>query len=199
MSDPSERNLAEQKPLLKLAIEIGPLVAFFIAQRQLDIFYATGIFMGAMVISVTAARRMEGRWPVMPLVTLVFVLIMGGLTLWLGDEDFIKLKPTITNLCFAVILAGGLLADRLFLKMAFGEAFQLTEIGWKKLTWNFAGFFVFLAILNEVVRRTFSTDDWTTFKVFGIMPLTFVFMVSQAPLLKKHSIEPSDEPEPPND
>lgn len=191
MDEPQPRRTIS--PGLKLLIELGPLVAFFITQRKWDIFWATGVFMVAISISLVASRRLERRWPTMPLVTAVFVLILGGLTLYLQDATFIKLKPTIVNLLFAGILLGGLAAGRLFLKVVFEGAFQLEDLGWRVLTVRFGVFFVFLAGLNEVVWRNFSEDAWVNFKVFGIMPLTLVFMLAQAKLLERHAIEPEVE------
>ena len=151
--------------------------------------------MVAMLISVGAARHIEGRWPTMPLITLVFVLVLGSLTLLLGDGLFIKVKPTFTNLTFAAILFGGLARGKLFLKVVFGEAFQLREEGWRKLTLRFGWFFVALAGLNELVWRNFSDDGWTNFKVFGIMPLTIVFMLLQTGLLRRYAVggDPSED------
>ncbi len=180
-------------PGLKLLIELGPLVAFFITQRVRDIFWATGVFMVAISISLIASRRLERRWPTMPLVTAFFVLTLGGLTLYLQDATFIKLKPTIVNLLFATILLGGLAAGRLFLKVVFESAFQLEDLGWRILTVRFGIFFVFLAGLNEIVWRNFSEDAWVNFKVFGIMPLTLVFMLAQSKLLERHALEPDTE------
>ncbi len=191
MDEPEPRRTIS--PGLKLLIELGPLVAFFITQRKWDIFWATGVFMVAISISLVASRRLERRWPTMPLVTAVFVLILGGLTLYLKDATFIKLKPTIVNLLFAAILLGGLAAGRLFLKVVFEGAFQLEDLGWRILTVRFGLFFVFLAGVNEVVWRNFSEDTWVSFKVFGIMPLTLVFMLAQAKLLERHAIEPDAE------
>ena len=143
-------------------------------------------FMVAIVISLIASRILFGRVPVMPLVTGVFVLVFGGLTLWLQDEQFIKIKPTLVNALFAGALFTGLLAGRSLLKIVFGEVFRLTDEGWRKLTLRWACFFTFLAVLNEVVWRSFSTDVWVSFKVFGIMPLTMIFAIAQMGLLKKH-------------
>lgn len=193
----SDADRQPPNPTVKLAIELGPLVAFFVAQRRWDLIVATGVFMGAMVVSVIASRRLEGRWPTMPLITLVFVLLLGGLTLLLGDGLFIKVKPTFTNLTFAAILLGGMARGKLFLKVVFQEAFQLEEEGWRKLTLRFGLFFIALAGLNEVVWRTFSDDGWTNFKVFGIMPLTVVFMLAQAGLLQRHAQQPEGEAEGP--
>lgn len=175
-------------PGVKFAVELGPLVLFFICQRRWDLMVATAAFMVAMLLSVTASRVLERRWPTMPLVTLVFVLVLGALTLWLGDSRFIKIKPTFTNLTFATVLLVGMARGKLFLKVVFGEAFQLAEEGWRKLTWRLGGFFIGLAALNEVVWRNFSEDAWTNFKVFGIMPLTIGFMLLQGGLIKEHAL-----------
>jgi intracellular septation protein len=178
--------------LLKLVVEVGPLAVFFIVNwRTQDIYWATGAFMAATLASLIASRALFGRIPVMPLVTGVFVMVFGGLTLWLQDDHFIKMKPTIVNALFAGILFTGLVTGQAFLKILFGEVFRLTEEGWRRLTFRWACFFVFLAILNEIVWRTFSTDAWVSFKVFGIMPLTMIFAVAQIGLLRQYE-PPSD-------
>lgn len=177
--------------LLKLAVEIGPLVVFFIVNARVDIFWGTGTFMVATIIALAASRVLFGRIPVMPLVSGFCVLVFGSLTLWLHDDHFIKIKPTIVNGLFAAALFGGLLAGHSLLKLVFGEVFRLTEDGWRKLTIRWACFFLFLAVLNEIVWRSLSTDAWVSFKVFAIMPLTMVFAISQIGLLKAHEI-PAD-------
>lgn len=177
-------------PLTKLLIELGPLLVFFFTNAKFGIFAATGAFMVAIVLSLGASWHFERRLPPMAMVTGVVVLVFGGLTLYLEDELFIKLKPTIVNTLFGVVLAGGLLAGKSFLRVVFGPVFQLTEEGWRILTFRWMLFFFALAILNEVVWRNFTTDQWVTFKVFGIMPLTIVFTMFQMPLLQKHGIEP---------
>jgi intracellular septation protein len=183
----------DRNQLIKLAVELGPLIVFFIANAKAGIFWGTAAFMAATLVSLIASRTLLGKIPTMPLVSAVFVLTFGGLTLWLQDDLFIKMKPTILNSLFAVILLGGLVAGRLFLKIVFGDVMRLTEEGWRKLTLRWAIFFVVLAILNEIVWRNFSTDLWVTFKVFGIMPLTFVFAISQIGLLKKYEFSTSQE------
>ncbi|SLN14615.1 septation protein A [Oceanibacterium hippocampi] len=175
-----------RKPLIKMAIEIGPLVVFFIANAKVGIFYATGTFMVAIVISLAASYAMERKLPTVPLVTAVFVLVMGGLTLYLHDELFIKLKPTVVNGLFAAILFGGLAFGKSLLRPVFGQVLFLTDRGWMLLTLRWALFFVLLAIVNEIVWRNFSTDTWVSFKVFGIMPLTLVFSMAQLPLLNRY-------------
>jgi intracellular septation protein len=177
--------------LLKLAVEVGPLVVFFIVNARAGIFWGTGVFMVTTIVALIASRFMFGRIPVMPLISGACVVVFGGLTLWLQDDHFIKIKPTIVNALFAVALFGGLLAGHSLLKVVFGEVFRLNEDGWRKLTLRWACFFTFLAVLNEVVWRTVSTDTWVSFKVFAIMPLTMVFALSQIGLLKAHEI-PAD-------
>ncbi len=190
MTDEPHKNDSQPQDLrgqlLKLLVEVGPLVVFFVMNARAGIFWGTGAFMVAIVISLIASRILFGRVPVMPLVTGVFVLVFGGLTLWLQDEQFIKIKPTLVNALFAGALFTGLLAGRSLLKIVFGEVFRLTDEGWRKLTLRWAFFFTFLALLNEVVWRSFSTDVWVSFKVFGIMPLTMIFAIAQMGLLKQH-------------
>lgn len=184
---PSEPQL-DSRQLLKLLVEIGPLVVFFVVNARADIFWGTGCFMAATVVSLIASRALFGKIPTMPLVSGFFVVVFGALTLYLQDDHFIKMKPTIVNTLFAVILLGGLLAGHSLLRHVFGEVFKLTEEGWRKLTIRWALFFLVLAVLNEIVWRSFSTDTWVSFKVFGIMPLTMLFAMSQIGLLKQHEL-----------
>ena len=186
MSEPHKPSNAA----LRLALEVGPLVVFFLVNARVDIYWATGAFMVAIVVSLAVSRTVERRFPVMPLVTAVFVLVFGGLTLALQDELFIKLKPTIVNALFGAILLGGLATGRALLKPVFGTGLELDDDGWRALTLRFGLFFLFLAGLNEVVWRSVSTDAWVSFKVFGLMPLTFVFFLLQAPLLRRHGPRP---------
>ena len=179
-------------PIMKLVVETGPLIAFFASYSLYDLMVATAVFMVAVAISLAVSVALERRVPIMPLVTAAVVMVFGGLTLWLDDETFIKMKPTIINGLFASILLGGLALGRAFLKPLFGTVFQLDEAGWRKLSLRWALFFVVVAVLNEGVWRTMSTDFWVSFKVFGILPLTLVFALSQTPLIQRHS--PADEP-----
>lgn len=180
------------KPLLKLAIETGPLVVFFVVNARAGLFAGTAVFMVAIVISVAASWVLERKAPVMPLVSGVFVLVFGGLTLYLADELFIKIKPTLVNGLFAAILFAGLLFNKPLLKSVFGSAFELTERGWYILTIRWAVFFVVLAILNEIVWRSFSTDFWVAFKLMGALPLTLVFALAQTPTLMRHQVVAED-------
>ena len=170
----------------KLMIELGPLLAFFAAWFLADIFWATGVLMAATLVSVVASKLLLGRVSPVIIATAVLVVVFGGLTFWFGDAHFIKMKPTIINLLFAGVLFGGLLTGRPLLKLLFGEAFNLTEEGWRKLTLRWMLFFVVMAVLNEVVWRNFSEATWVNFKVFGILPLTLVFAMSQIGLIKRY-------------
>jgi intracellular septation protein len=189
-------------PLLKLALELGPLVVFFLSNAYAErfgvgegqrIFVATGIFIAATVISLAIHYALVRRLPIMPLVSGAVVVVFGGLTLVLQDELFIKLKPTIVNTLFGLTLLGGLYFRKPLLAIVLDSMFELTEEGWRKLTFRWAIFFFVLAALNEIVWRTQSTDFWVSFKVFGIMPLTVVFALAQTPLLMRHEVRKDSE------
>lgn len=183
-------------PLAKLALEMGPLVLFFltnsygerlfpIAETQ-RIFLATGVFMVATIVSLGVTYAWVRQIPIMPLVSAVVVIVFGGLTIWLNDELFIKLKPTIVNTLFGCILLGGLFFGKSLLSYVLDTVFQLTDEGWRKLTFRWGLFFFVLAAINEIVWRNFSTDTWVNFKVFGIMPITIAFALAQTPLLMRY-------------
>ncbi len=189
---------------LKLALELGPLMVFFFANAKADwlakmlpalaklggpIFIATGLFMIATLISLLVSWLMNGKLPMMPLISGIVVLGFGGLSIWLQNDTFIKMKPTIINALFGSILLVGLLYGRSLLGYVFNAAFQLDDKGWNKLTLRWGLFFLCLAVLNEIVWRNFSTDFWVTFKVWGTMPITVLFTLSQMPLILKHSVD----------
>jgi intracellular septation protein len=187
--------MAEKKqlnPTLKLVLDIGPLVLFFAINAKIGIYAATGVFMVAVLLALAVAYALTRRIEVMPLVTAVVVLIFGGLTLFFQDELFIKLKPTIIYVLFGGALVGGLMFGKPLLGLVFDSVFHLTDEGWRKLTWRWALFFFALAILNEIVWRTQTTDFWVSFKLFGVVPLTFVFGALQYPLLMKYQAEKKD-------
>jgi intracellular septation protein len=174
-------------PALKLVLDIGPLVLFFAVNAKIGIYAATGVFMVAVLAALAVSYALTRHVAVMPVVTAVIVLIFGGLTLVLHDETFIKLKPTIIYVLFGGALLGGLAFGKPLLGIVFDSVFDLTEEGWRKLTWRWALFFVALAVVNEIVWRNFSTDFWVSFKLFGVVPLTFIFGALQYPLLQKYA------------
>lgn len=205
------KELSEEKsisPGLKFALELGPLVVFFFANTYgerlaqafpvLDqfggpLFIATAAFMLATIISLSLSWAWTRTIPAMPLVSGVVVMVFGALTLYLQDETFIKMKPTIVNGLFAATLFGGLLFGKLLLKLVFSMAFEIDDEGWHKLTVRWGLFFVFMALLNEIVWRNTSTDFWVAFKVWGNLPLSIAFTLFQIPLLQRHSLEADDE------
>ena len=180
-------------PLLKLVLDLGPLLLFFFANSHYGIFAATATFMVAVLMALAVSYVMTRHLPIMPVVTAIIVMVFGGLTLILHDATFIKVKPTIIYALFGSVLLGGLYFNKPLLGVVFDSLFQLTEEGWRKLTWRWAIFFFALAVLNEIVWRNTSTNVWVDFKVFGVTPLIFVFAALQAPLVKKYAVEPAPE------
>ena len=178
---------------LKMALEMGPLLIFFVVNAKWGIMPATAVFMVTTTISLAFSYIKTKRLPAMLLIGGTFIMLFGGLTLALDDDMFIKLKPTIVNTLFAAALFTGLATGRNFLKNIFESAIHIDDEGWRKLTWRWAWFFILLAVLNELVWRTQTTDTWVSFKVFGIMPLTLVFSFTQLPLIFRHQIEQTDE------
>ena len=183
-------DIKPEKGMRKLwatALELGPLLLFFAANAKFGIFAATGAFMVAVLIALVVSYVLTRHVAIMPLVTAAIVLVFGSLTLFLHDETFIKLKPTIIYCLFGVILGGGLLLlKRPLLKPIFGAAFQLTDEGWRKLTVRWALFFFVLAAINEFFWRGFSTDTWIASKMFVSFPATLLFAVLQVRLLKRY-------------
>ncbi|MCX5494820.1 septation protein A [Kaistia dalseonensis] len=190
---PNDPKRKELNPILKLLLELGPLGVFFFANARYGIYWATGAFMVVTLAALAASLVITRRLPIMPLVTGIVVVVFGGLTLWLHDDTFIKMKPTIVNALFGAVLLGGLLFGRSLLGYVFDSVFKLTDEGWRVLTFRWGLFFLLLAVLNEVIWRMFSTDVWVQFKVFGIMPLTLVFTLSQLPLITRTTI-PDEQP-----
>ncbi len=203
-SDTTPTKEEKQHPGLKLALEIGPLLVFFFGNLRGEwlaekfpaltaiggpLLIATALFMVATVISLIVSKIVFKHLPVMPFVSGVVVMVFGGLSIWLQDETFIKMKPTIVNTLFGVVLLGGLLFGKSLLGYVFNAAFRLDEEGWKKLTIRWGIFFLFLAVINEIVWRNFSDQFWVNFKVWGTMPITIAFTLSQMPLIMRHTIE----------
>ena len=177
---------------MRLIVDIGPLAVFFIAFERAGFMTATAAFMVATAISIAVSYGLERRVPLVPVVTGVIVFVFGGLTLWLDNEVFFKMKPTIVQGLFAAVLLGGLAVGRLFLRHVMGSMVQMDEAGWRTLTVRFAMFFVTMACLNELVWRNVPTDTWVQFKVFGILPLTLLFTMLQTPLMSRHQIPEKD-------
>lgn len=174
---------------LKPTTEYGPLVVFFAAYYlQKDLFVATAGLMAATAVSLILSLVMTRRVPMMPLITAIVVGVFGGLTLIFNDNTFIKLKPTIVQALFSVILLGGLAFGKALLKPVMGAAWPMNETGWRRLTMNFGLFFAAMAVLNEFVWRTQSEEFWVNFKVFGLMGLTFLFILTQLPLMNRHAL-----------
>jgi intracellular septation protein len=173
-------------PLLKLVLDLGPLLLFFFANSHYGIFAATATFMVAVLVALAVSYVITRHLPIMPVVTAIIVVVFGGMTLILHDATFIKVKPTIIYALFGAALLGGLMFNKPLLGVVFDSLFQLTEEGWRKLTWRWTIFFFALAVLNEIVWRNASTNVWVDFKVFGVVPLTFVFAALQYPLMKKY-------------
>jgi intracellular septation protein len=209
---------AQLNPLLKLALDLGPLLLFFFANsrpavfeplfspiipeavahgERAGIFVATAVFMVAILVALVVSYALTRRLPMMAIVSAVVVVVFGGATLFFQNDTFIKLKPTIIYLLFTATLFGGLVFKKPLLAMVFDQVFHLTDEGWRKLTIRWALFFLALAVLNEIVWRTQSTDTWVAFKVFGVMPLTFIFAAFQYPLLTKHDASPKGPAEEP--
>ncbi len=185
MNDKSEASPAWLRP----AADYGPLVLFFGAYMLSGLMAATAVIVVTSLLALALTWFYERRVPLMPLVTAAVVSVFGGLTLWLQDETFIKMKPTIIYVLFAAILGGGLCFGRALFKPLLGSALQLEDEGWNKLTLRWAIFFLLMAVLNEVVWRTQDNQTWVVFKTFVNLPITLVFVACQFPLLQKHSLE----------
>ena len=207
-SDTKATSEERHHPMLKMALEIGPLLVFFFGNLRGEwlaktfpalsvvggpLLIATALFMVATVASLIVSKIVFKHLPIMPFVSGIVVMVFGSLSIWLQDETFIKMKPTIVNTLFGVVLLGGLLFGKSLLGYVFNAAFQLDDEGWKKLTLRWGIFFLFLAVLNEVVWRNFSDAVWVNFKVWGTMPITILFTLAQMPLIMRHSLDAEKE------
>ncbi len=177
------------KNFTKLLVDIGPLAVFFIFYIRSDLQSAILPLMIATIIAVLFSYITEKKIPIMPTVGAFIILVFGGLTLYFNNDTFFKMKPTIINLFFAGILLVGNFMNKPLLKFLFSGALKLQDEGWNILSKRWVGFFISLAILNEIIWRTQSTDFWVTFKVFGILPITFIFTIAQISIIKKFQIE----------
>jgi len=179
--------------LVKALVDYGPLAAFFITYWQTgDLIDATKVIMGVTALAIVISYTITRHVPLMPLITAAVIGLFGGLTIYLNDETFIKMKPTIIQVAFALILSIGLILKRAWLKHIFGGSVNMPEGAWKTLTLRFIVFFLFSAVLNEVIWRTQSTDFWVNFKVFGLLGLTLAFSATQIPFMTRNMVD--DEP-----
>jgi intracellular septation protein len=194
MSDAQE-GTGEPSGGARLLIDLGPLLVFFVANffapvpGPMKIFAATGAFMAAMLAAMLLSQIRFGRISPLLWFSGIMVVVMGGITLWLHDETFIKMKPTIYYTFVAVLLGFGLFTGRPLLKMVLGSSYPgLDEEGWRKLTRNWALFFLVMAVVNEAVWRNTSTDFWVSFKLWGAIPFTFLFALANVPMLIRHGL-----------
>jgi intracellular septation protein len=185
-AEPSRHKL---NPMLKLALDIGPLVIFIFVNSRFGIFAATATFMVATLTALAVAYALTRHIAVMPVVTAIVVLVFGSLTLILHNETFIKLKPTIIYCLFGATLLGGYLFNKPLLAIVFDSMFHLTEEGWRKLTLRWAMFFFAMAVGNEIARQILTTNEWAWSKLIVFMPLTFLFAAAQYPLLMRYATE----------
>ena len=194
MSLPEKTSLRRMHPATKFALDMGPLAVFFIANAKAGIYVATGAFMVATFAALVVMWILARKIAVMPLVSAGVVLVFGTLTLVLQDDHFIKMKPTLVNALFGIALLGGLALKKPLLPYVLGDVFELTEEGWRLLTIRWGVFFIVMAVVNEIVWRSVSTDSWVAFKTFGYLPLTLVFAMAQVPLMTRHAVEPKSRP-----
>ncbi|MEA1013354.1 septation protein A [Sphingosinicella sp. LY1275] len=177
-------------PMAKLAIDLGPLIIFFAVNAFKGIFAATGAFMAAIAIAMIVSKIKYRHISPMLWFSGVMVLVLGGITIWLHDETFIKIKPTIYYTTVAALLLFGLYTGRNLLKAVLGTAYPgLSERGWQLLTRNWAVFFIVMALVNEAVWRTTSTEFWIGFKLWGFLPATFIFALANVPMLMRHGMQ----------
>lgn len=184
--DANASSEVDPKQAIKLAIDLAPLVIFFAVYLTAGLYWATGVLMVTTVAAMIASKVLLGHISTSVLITTGLVVGFGALTFWFNDTRFIKVKPTMAYALFAAALLGGLLFKRSLLQLLLGEAFQLTETGWRSLSLRFGLFFLSLAALNEIIWRNFSETTWATFKVFGFIPLTMLFVASQIGFIQRH-------------
>ncbi|MDE2184246.1 MAG: septation protein IspZ [Alphaproteobacteria bacterium] len=175
--------------LRRTVIDFGPLLSFFVAYKIAGLNAATATIMIVAVLAACAGYWFDRRLHPLPVATAVVVLVLGGLTLYLNDPTFIKMKPTMVYGLLGGALLGGMLLKQPLIKHLFGDAVALSDGNWKALTWRFVGFFLAMAVLNELIWRNFSNEIWVDFHVFGAIALTVLFSISQVPFLLARQIE----------
>jgi intracellular septation protein len=175
--------------LRRFALDFGPLLLFFAAYELFNLYVATATVMAAATVALGIGYWIDRKIHPVPLTTVVLLAVFGGLTLYLKNDMFIKIKPTIIYALLGMLLAGGEIFNRSVAKYILGVAVSLDGAGWRGITWRFAGFFFGMALLNELIWRNFSTEVWAPYHTFGAIALTFLFGISQAPFLLKHQVE----------
>lgn len=181
------------KPGTKLLIDLGPLLVFFVANWFGGVFVGTGVFMAAVTIALVASWLLTRKLSPLLLISAGFVAVFGTLTLWLQDQTFIQFKVTLLNALFGAVLLSGIAFGRSYLKLVLDTAMHMPDPAWRTLTIRWSIFFFFLAGLNEVLRHSLTWDQWLIFKVFGLLSLTLVFALANAPFMAKHMIEEKPE------
>ncbi|MDC9701589.1 MAG: septation protein IspZ [Alphaproteobacteria bacterium] len=193
MTEKKEGNAKDSSASLsQIVFDIVSLLLFFGSNALYGIFIATGLFMTTTLLGIIITYVRKRRIAVNSLITAFFVMIFGGMTLYLQNETFIKIKLTLLYLLFALLLGAGLASKRIFLKTLMQWEIQMSMEGWYKLTWRMIIFFIFDAALNEIIWRNFSTDTWVSFKTFGILPLMIIFVMAQIPLIQRYQINKED-------
>lgn len=185
--------------VIKLFLEFMPLGLFFLATTEYDFWTSTAVLMVATVVSLVMTWWLFEQLALMAIITAVTSIGAGGFTLIWDDPMFVQMKPTIVGLIFAVILAAGLTLRRPVFKVLLGQNLQLTEEGWRVLTWLWLGYFIFITVLNELIWRNYSWEFWAAFKAFGLMPLTIIYGLPQVYLLKRYQPDRRGEPDQPSD
>lgn len=191
--------MAERSPIspgLRLALDFAPVLVFFVANSYLGIFWATGLVMGAVTISLAIGYALERKLAPVPVASFVLVLVFGGLTLWLQDETFVKIRPTIFYTVSGLALLGGLLFGYSLLKLLLGNAMRLRDEGWQRLTALWGTFFLLLGLINELVWRNVETDTWVFYNTWGDTALTLVFVFAQACLMQRYIIDDTSPDDP---
>lgn len=197
--------MKETKPWVKPVLEMGPVLVFFVVymlfrgeevtifgREYSDFIFATLVFIPVLTVATLIQWRLTGKLAPMQVATLVLVLVFGGLSIWLNDPRFFKIKPTLIYLIFAAILGYSLIARKNWLELVLSEALPMDAQGWRKLTLRMTLLFLGLAVANEIVWRTMSESTWVTFKTFGLPLILFVFLMGNAGLFRAHSLDKDD-------
>lgn len=182
------------KLFIKLVLEFSPLLVFFIASTHTDVYTGSAILVVATAISMAIMWIKFRRIAAMALITMITGIVSGAMTAYFVNEVFVKLKPTIVSLAFAIILLIGQMMDKPLLKKLLDEDLNLSSEGWRAISWRWLWYFIFIAFLNEFLWRNFSTEFWLAFKVFGLTPMTILYGLAQLPMLSRYKARPGPGP-----